>query len=150
MTFNSRQKSYFDANGFSIRDISDYNSYINDYKKFYNAAGDNLYWIYDLYYPATPADNRRDSIVFEYDLNKPLHVLFEFAIQERYGKPNKHLVTKRLYYNTLAANVLTRTSEYQYEVDINGLVTKRISTSYTQPGNVATSSDTTYYNYYSN
>ena len=150
MSFNNRSKSYFDANGFAIRDINDYNSYINDVKKFYTAAGDFKYWIYDLYYPATPADNQRDSIVFEYDLNKPLHVLFEFALQERNGKPNQHLVTKRLTYNTLAGNVLKSTREYKYEVDANGLVTKRINTSYTQPGNIATTSDTTYYSYYMN
>jgi hypothetical protein len=34
MSFNNRSKSYFDANGFAIRDINDYNSYINDVKNF--------------------------------------------------------------------------------------------------------------------
>ncbi len=150
MSLNYRTKSYFDANGFAIRDITDYNSYINDYKKFYNAAGDNLYWIYDLTYPALPANNKRDSVVFEYDLSKPLHVPFEYALQEKYGKLNQHLVTKRLYYNTLAGNVLRLTYNYQYDIDANGLVTKRIQTIYTQPGNVLSQSDTTFYSYYRN
>jgi hypothetical protein len=150
MSFNNRSKSYYDVNGFLIRDISDYNTYINDYKKFYKTDGDNLYWIFDRYYPAMPANNTRDSIVFEYDLNKPLHVLFEFTQQDRYGKPNQHLVTKKLNYNTLSANVLSRTNEYQNEIDANGLVTKRILTIFNQPGNVILQSDTTYYSYYTN
>lgn len=148
MTLNNTSKRYYDANGYVTRDITNYNSYINDYKKFYTAEGNNSYWIFDRIYPASPASNTRDSIVFEFDFSKLLLVPFEYALQERYGKPNKHLVTKRLTYNTLDGNVLKQTREYQNEVDANGLVIKRITTIYNQPGNVVQLIDTTYYSYY--
>lgn len=145
MLLNSSGKNYYDANNYTTRAIGYYTSYINDIKYFYN-NGNYSYWIYDLIYPSTPANNSRDSIVFEYYLDKPkksVTTLFE----EKYGNLTKNLVKKWSFYNTLSSNSLKRTLEYDYLTDADGIVTRQILISKDQPGNVITSSDTTYYEY---
>lgn len=143
--FNNRDKNYYDVNGTKIRSISNYNSYINDVK-YHFIAGNYSYWIYDIFYPLDPPSNRKDSVVFEYYLDKP-KVAEKFAFESKYGNPEKNLVKKRLTYNLLNANILTRTLEYQYLTDADGLITREIVVSRNQPGNVFSYTDTIYYEY---
>lgn len=148
MLLNSSGKNYYDVNKNLTRAIGYYTSNINDIKYFYN-NGNYSYWIYDVIYPSTPASNKRDSIVFEYYLDKP-KVSVTTIFEERYGNLVKNQVKKWSFYNTLSSNTLTKTYEYEYLTDSIGLVTKQIFTAKDQPGNVVTSSDTTYYQYICN
>lgn len=148
MLFNNRDKYYYDADGRNTRSISNYNTYENDSKRYYNSNDDYMYWIYDVYRFDNPLLSRKDSVVFEYYLDKPLHVPFKAALESTLGKPNKHLIKKRLYYDLLNSNVLRQTYEYDYLTDENGLVTREIWRIYTQPGNVLTRTDTTFFTYY--
>lgn len=143
--FNNRNKSYYNSSGYQTRDISNYNTYENDIKKYYTAEGDFSYWIYDLTNFSVPANSYQDSVTFEYYSNE-LHVPYEFTLQAKYGKLNKHLVKKRYNYDKNTA-VLKSTVEYQYELDSRGLVTKRTTKRYNQPGNVLTSTTIAEYTY---
>lgn len=149
-TFNNRDKNYYNAAGQAIRTITNYNTYENDVKRYYNSGNDFSYWIYDQYNFSNPALTKKDSVVFEYYTDKTLHVQFENAFADKLGKLNNHLVKKRTYYDLLNSNNIRQTQEYSYETDSIGLVTKRISSIYTQPGNVLGRADTTYYFYYNN
>lgn len=148
LLFNNRDRYYNDSEKRNIRSISNYNTYINDYLKYYNSEDDYTYWIATVNRLDFPLLSTKDSIVFEYYLDKPQNVLFSFALEKYFGKPTKHLVKKRLCYDMLNSMTLRRTFEYEYELDSDGLVTQQIWKAYNQPGNVLTSSDTTKYFYY--
>jgi len=144
MLFNNRDKIYYDANNYATRIITAYNGYTNDIKKFYS-GGNYSYWIYDLL-RTNPLDNTKDSVVFEYYLDKPKLTEF-YMFESKYGKLEKNLVKKRSTYDLLNSGALKRTYDYQYLTDANGLVTRQVLIIKDQPGNVITSNDTTYYEY---
>lgn len=144
-TFNNREKNHLDANGFATRLIANNNNYDNDIKYHY-INGNYSYWIYDLINFSVPANSTKDSIVFEYYLDKP-KVTEKNALESKYGKLEKNLIKKRSFYDLLNSGNLKRTYEYEYLTDANGLVTREIWTIKNQPGNIETRRDTTYYEY---
>ncbi|MCB0508090.1 MAG: hypothetical protein R2739_02975 [Chitinophagales bacterium] len=143
---NNRDRYYYNSDGYNVRAISNYNTYENDVKKYYNSEGDYSYWIYDFSNFITPSNSYRDSVVFEYYTDEN-HVAFEYALQDRFGKRNKHLVKKRSSYNSVTGT-LKSTYEYEYVLDSKGLVKNRIWRIYNQPGNVLTDTRITDYQYY--
>lgn len=143
---NDWTKNYYNANGNVIRAVSNYTSYENDVKYYYNSDGNYSYWIYDFYdYRPSPAPYR-DSVVFEYYTDK-LKLAERSLFEKKYGNLEKNLVKKRSTYATLSGNVLKSTYDYEYLTDAKGLVTREIWTYRTQPGNVLSRSDTTYFEY---
>lgn len=147
--FNNRNKSYYDANGYVTRAISNYNSYENDVKYHYTADGNYAYWIYDLYDFSPSPTPTKDSVVFEYYLDKP-KVAELYGFESKYGKLNKNLIKKRLYYDLLNSNTLRQTYEYEYLTDSKGLVTRQIWVVKNQPSNIEIRRDTSYYEYICN
>ncbi|MCC6517018.1 MAG: hypothetical protein IT275_11755 [Chitinophagales bacterium] len=144
--FNNRDKYYYNSDGYNTRSITNYNTYENDVTKYYTVEGDFKYWIYDFKHFTTPASSYIDSIAFDY-YNDENHVAFEYSLQDKFGKLNKHLVKKRYNYDR-TTGILKRTIEYQYELDSKGLVTRRISSYYNQPGNILSSTVDSRYTYY--
>lgn len=144
-TFNNRTKNHYDTDGYMTRSVNNYNNYENDVKYFYS-GGNYSYWIYDFTHFLNPSLSTKDSIVFEY-YNDKLKLTELYLTESKYGKLEKNLVKRRLYYNLLAAGVLRQTYDYEYLTDGNGLVTRQIWTVRNQPGNTVTRSDTTYFEY---
>lgn len=145
-TINNYGRSYYNEQGFQTRDITNYIQYVNDVKKFYN-NGDCSYWIYDFTYQVAPFTKTKDSVVFEYYTDLPLHVNFASPITDFFGKSNTHLVKKRTYYNLLNSNTISTTYEYSYNLNEIGLVTAQFYKIYNQPGNVLARNDSTFYTY---
>lgn len=143
--YNNRDKNYFNSDGYITRAISNYNTYENDIKYFYN-NGNYSYWIYDLYDLPSLVNSQKDSIVFAYYLDKP-KVAERYVFDRKYGIIEKNLVKSRSYYDLLNGGQLRLTYIYEYLTDANGLVTREILTSRTQPGNVVNRIDTTYFEY---
>ncbi|MCO5229556.1 MAG: hypothetical protein M9958_00230 [Chitinophagales bacterium] len=145
-TINNRDKYYYNSNGYNVRSISNHITYINDIYKYYNSDGDFTYWIYNFEDNRVPANPFIDSITFEYYPNE-LKVPIDYALQDKFGKNNKHLVKKRNNYDRATAT-LKKTYEYIYEFDSKGLVTKRFLKIFSQPGNILISSEQDEYSYY--
>ncbi|MCC6584894.1 MAG: hypothetical protein IT271_14410 [Chitinophagales bacterium] len=146
MLFNNRNRSYYDTDGKVLRAISNYNTYENDVKYYYTSDGNYAYWIYDFYdFRPVPAPSK-DSVTFEYYLDKPKKAE-KFGFERKFGNLEKNLVKKRYYYDLLNSGTLKKTYEYEYLTDANGLVTREIWTVKNQPGNIETRRDTTYYQY---
>ncbi|MFN8237469.1 MAG: hypothetical protein U0T77_04810 [Chitinophagales bacterium] len=144
-TFNNRSKNYFDADGYLVRSINNFNIYENDVRYFYT-DGNYAYWIYEYTNFSNPSSSSKDSIVFEY-YNDKLKTTELYPMESKYGKLEKNLVKRRLYYNLLAAGTLRQTYDYEYLTDGDGLVTRQIWTIRSQPDNTVTRSDTTYFEY---
>lgn len=147
MLFNNKTKCYYNADGYATRIITDYTNYVNDVKYYYS-GGNYSYWIYDFYDNVTPANTRRDSVVFEYYLDKP-KLAGRNALEDKYGKLEKNLVKKFTFYNTSSGTV-RKTYDYAYITDSKGLVTRQFFTAIDQPSGVITSKDTTDYEYICN
>lgn len=143
---NNIDKHYYNNNGYSIRDVYEYNAFQNDYTNYYNSDGDNTYWINKYESFTNPANSFVDSVTFEY-YSDELLVPFEYALQGKFGKSNKHLKKNRIHYDR-ATGTLKKTYEYFYELDAKGLVTRRQMKIFLQPGNVLTSVEDAHYTYY--
>lgn len=144
-TFNSRSKYYYDTDNYLIRAINNYNTYESDIKYFY-INGNYSYWIYDFTNFSNPSLTTKDSIVSEYYTDK-LKVAELYPFESKYGKLEKNLIKRRLYYNLLAAGALRQTYDYEYLTNSDGLITRQIWTIRSQPDNTVTRSDTTYFEY---
>lgn len=94
--------------------------------------------------------NASDSVVYEYAANLPYRAdFYNTGLPTSFmGKPAKNLVQKATYYDKLNSNAIRQTTEYQYQTDNIGLVTRRVFNIYTQPGNTLLFTDTTAYTYY--
>jgi len=100
------------------------------------------------YIPSIP--NAKDSVAYEYAANLPYRAdFYSTGLPTSFsGKPSKNLLQKAIYYDKLNSNAIRQTTEYQYQTDDIGLVTKRVFNIYTQPGNILMLTDTTVYTYY--
>jgi len=147
-SFNNRDKYYYDATGYLTRSITNYNTYINNIKFNYNSDKNYSYWIYDVTRPLNPSLSTKDSVVFEYYSDKLFHVSLSNVLYKIFGKPEKNLVKKRTYYDLNKSANIHRTTEYEYVLDTDGLVTQSLTKYLNQPGNVLTRADTVVYTYY--
>jgi hypothetical protein len=132
-TFNNKLYNKYDANGYNTEEISSYITYGYNRKKYY--VNGNISYMISEFWQTSPVVNRRDSIVLEKYTDKAMHIFFDYSLQEIYGKMQKNLTKKQYTYNTSNLNQLTRTIEYEYETDANGLVKKETQRWYSQPGN---------------
>ncbi len=132
-TFNNKIYEKYDANGYNTEEIISYISYGYNRKKYY--ANGNMTYMISGFWQTSPVVNRRDSIVFEKYADKAMHLFFDYRLQDIYGKIQKNLTKKQYTYNTSNLNELTRTIEYDYETDVNGLVKKETQRWYNQPSN---------------
>lgn len=146
MNFNDRDRYYYDANKNAIRAITNYNTYENDVKYHYS-NGNYSYWIYDFTNFTTPSASTKDSVTFEYYMDKPKKAP-RYATDLLYGNLEKNLVKKRSYYDLLNAGALRRTYEYEYVTDANGLISREIWTIKNQPGDIVIRRDTTDLEYF--
>lgn len=129
-TVNSISNYYYDGQGYGTRTISNYVTYENDYTYHYE-NGNYKYWINNFRNFTTPAQNRQDSIVFEFT-NFADKVPYKVNMIYSYGKTSKNLVKQRNYYNRLNGT-LYQTWEYQYKLNEEGLVAEEIWNVYEQP-----------------
>jgi len=135
--------------GTFAREIIHYSGYDNDNKYVYQ-NGNILYSIYirNSFSPSiAPA---RDSVVMEYYSNLTYRAdYYNSGLPlSFFSKPAVNLPKKATYYDLLNNKNIRQTSEYSYQTDELGLVTRRTFAIYTQPGNILGLSDTTYYTYY--
>lgn len=138
-------KYYYNGDNYLMHAYSFYNTYANDVKYYINNGNYN-YWIYNYYDLVTPSNSTRDSITFEYYLDKP-KVIEIYVLESKVGKLEKNLVKRRLYYDLFNSNTLRRTYDYEYLTDANNFVTRQILTIKNQPGDILVSKDTTNYEY---
>ncbi|HNF49589.1 MAG TPA: hypothetical protein PLF48_09425 [Chitinophagales bacterium] len=143
--YNNRSKYYYNAAGYPIREINNYNTYESDIKRYYNSSNDYSYQIYDFTHFTNPALSYKDSSVYEFYTDKDFLVNYDIVLP--YGMHTAHLLKKKSNYRLTSGGALVSTREYFYELDAIGLVKKLIVNVYNQPGNVLYSSDTTTYSY---
>lgn len=145
-TVNSTLLYYYDNEGKEIRNVADWGSYKNDYRKFYQ-DGNYSYWINDYINMSSPSLNQKDSIVFEFYADKPQKTFYKGHLADQYGKPVQNLVKRRLYYKLTDGNQLFQTWDYNYLTDAQGNVTREVWQVFTYPGAILSRSDTTFYTY---
>lgn len=128
---------------------SDYTQYINFIRPHYE-NGTASYAILERISNSPSVSNARDSIVYEYYNNLPFRAdFFNTGLPvSALGSPAKNLIKKATYYNTLNNNVIRQAFEYAYETDNDGLITKKILSVFTMPGNVLALTETIDYTYY--
>lgn len=142
-------KNHYNADGTIATAINYYSGYINQIRYNYkNGVADFAHSERIAQIPSI--SNANDSIAYEYTANLPYKAdFYSSGLPSSFlGKPSKNLVQKATYYNKLNSNTIRQTTEYQYQTDNIGLVTKRIFNIYTQPGNSLILTDTTAYTYY--
>lgn len=125
---NSATFSY-NADGRILHEIYKYSTYTNDYQYVYDLSGNKKYRIFK----QTGSVNTSDSSVYEYDLNHISKAQLgypEYSLLS--GLPDKNIVTKMTTYNTIDKS-LKYINEYSYTFDADGFVTKRVTTTTTQP-----------------
>lgn len=149
MALNNTAKNKYNSDGRIIHAMTYYGTYQNDIDYNYNSDGNYTYWIYEQQNFTVPANSTKDSIVFEYYLSK-LKLTEKYPFESKNGKLEKNLIKRMYWYNLLSSKELRKTYDYEYITDANGFVTRQVFTAKNQPGDIVTSTDTTYYEYICN
>lgn len=148
-TVTQSGKYEHNADGTSAQEIIHYSGYDNDNKYVYQ-NGNILYGIFirNSFSPSIPP--ARDSVVMEYYPNLTYRTdYYNSGLPlSFFSKQAVNLLKKATYYDLLNNKNIRQSTEYSYQTDELGLVTRRSFAVYTQPGNVLGLSDTTYYTYY--
>ena len=145
------QTSKYNYNGDGTRamEIHDYSSYKN-INRYYYQNGAASYSLNERISNSPSVPNGNDSVVYEYAYDLPFRADYYNSGLPTFlfGKPANNLLKKTTRYNKLNNNSVTQTTEYAYQTNSMGLITRRIFNLYTQPGNVLVFADTTVYTYY--
>lgn len=142
-------KNHYNTDGTIAISINYYSGYTNKlHYNYKNGVADYAYNERIAQLPSIP--NVSDSVVYVYAVDLPYRAGFYSAglPTSFLGKPAKQLLQKAMYYDKLNNNIIRQTTEYQYQTDDIGLVTRRVFNIYSQPGNTLLLTDTTAYTYY--
>lgn len=148
-TLIQSSKYQYNADGTLALSTNYYSGYINRVRYNYkNGVADYAYNERIAQLPSIP--NLNDSMVYEYAVNLPYRAgFYSTGLPISFlGKSSKYLLQKAIYYDKLNGNAIRQTTEYQYQTDEIGLVTRRVFNIYTHPGNTLLLTDTTAYTYY--
>lgn len=139
----------YNTDGTRAAEVSDFSSYKNANRYVYQ-NGVIAYSINERISNSPSIAPALDSVVYEYYTELPFRVdYYTMGLPVSVlGKPAKYLLKKTTYYNKLNNKAIRQTTEYSYQTDAIGLITRRSFNVYTQPGNTLMLTENTAYTYY--